>query len=93
MRESIPLREGVQRYLQTLMATLRGEDGGGEGLLAAVKGRDGNEILVEGGAQDSGDADWDNLWAEFLDVVPELDVQGWNALLDNIDFGIPGGDA
>ena len=93
MRESIPLREGVQRYLQTLMATLRGEDGGGEGLLAAVKGRDGNEILVEGGALDSGDVDWDNLWVEFLDVVPELDVQGWNALLDNIDFGIPGGDA
>jgi hypothetical protein len=93
MRESVALREGVQRNLQTLMATLRGENESGGSLLARGKGQDGNGVSVEGGAQDTGGIDWDGLWAEFLDVVPELDVPGWNALLDNIDFGVQGANA
>ena len=96
MRESVSLREWVQKNLQTLMSTLRGEDGSGEGMLAGVQGRDGNRISVDGGTLDTVDTvdtDWDKLWAEFLDVVPELDVQGWNMLFDNMDFGDPGGDA
>lgn len=75
------------------MATLRGEGGSGEGLLAGVQGRDGNGISAEGGAEDTADTDWDKLWAEFLDVAPELDVQGWNMLFDNMNFGVLGGDA
>ena len=93
MRESVSLREWVQKNLQTLMATLRGEGGSGEGLLAGVQGRDGNGISAEGGAEDTADTDWDKLWAEFLDVAPELDVQGWNMLFDNMNFGVLGGDA
>ena len=93
MKESVSLREGVQTNLQTLMATLRGEDGRRGSLLADAKGQDGKGVSVEGIAQDTGDVDWDTLWADFLDVVPELDVQGWDALLGNIDFGPPGGGA
>lgn len=91
MRESAALREGVQRNLQTLMTTLRGDAGGGWGFPAVrnVQAEDGLPVEC---TQETAETDWDALWAEFLDVVPDLDIQGWDALLGNIDFGLPGYD-
>ena len=90
MKESAALREGAQRNLQTLLTTLRGDVSGGWGFPAQRSVEADNEPSVEHTSQETADTDWNALWAEFIDVVPDLDVQGWDTLLGNIDFGLPG---
>jgi hypothetical protein len=90
MKESATLREGVQRNLQTLMTTLRGDVGEGWGFPEERNVRVENGPSVQHTLEKTADTDWDALWAEFIEVVPDLDVQGWDALLGNIDFGLPG---
>ncbi|KAI9162737.1 putative transcription factor lepB [Paramyrothecium foliicola] len=43
---------------------------------------------IEFSLEDNYHADWDQVWDDFYDVAPELDLSQWNVLFDTMDSGL-----
>lgn len=93
-QESSTLVESIQRNLQLLMSALQKErvqqpresiaSSSGEAVSSGVFHDALRDEPLSSGMME---VDWDQLWTEFLAVAPDLDVQQWNSLLDDVDLG------
>ncbi|OJJ68504.1 hypothetical protein ASPBRDRAFT_198939 [Aspergillus brasiliensis CBS 101740] len=79
--------KGIPQVLQTLRVTLQGrrsrsEMSFGNGVSLREEAEETTSSSPEAGV---GEMNWIQLWAEFIEAAPQLDLQQWTSLLDDID--------